>query len=207
MTWRRDPRRSNPDFSADALGTGKEPKMAPEYPPRRTNATGDPRNRNIVSEPRNRGTADDPRYRSATNDPRRRGVVSEPLRRSAEDDPLARGVTSEPLRRGVTDEPLRRGVASDPRNLNAVDDELEELRRMSHDQDWLGRRPVPRPSETRRRDAPAPPSSRSFAPSSRSRSSLPWRCSFYDSPSNMRMAGLPSRPSSCRDVLVPDAAG
>lgn len=113
--------------------------MAPEYPPRRSTAADDSRNRNIASNSRNRGTADDLRFRSAANDPRRRGVVSEPLRRSAEDDPLARG------------------VAGDPRNLNAMDDELEELRRMSHDQDWLGRRPVPAPQRNAasRRTSPA----------------------------------------------------
>ena len=154
--------------------------MASERPSRRSNATGDPRNRSSASEPRSRSAADDPRYRSASNDPRRRGAVSEPLHCDAEDDLL------------------RRSIASDPRGIDAVDDGLEELRRMSHDQDWLGRRAVP---------APPPPSSRSFAPSSRSHSSSPWRCSFYDSLSNMRMAGLPSRPSACSDALVPDAAG
>ena len=110
--------------------------MAPEYPPRRSNATGDPRNRSIASEPRSRSAADNPRYRSAPNDPRRRGVVSEPLRCGAEDDPL------------------RRSITSDPRGLDAVDNGLEELRRMSHDQ---GRRAVPAPQRKRpsRRTNPA----------------------------------------------------
>ena len=113
--------------------------MASEHPSRRSNATGDPRNRSIASEPRSRSAADDPRYRSASNDPRRRGAVSEPLRCDAEDDPL------------------RRSIASDPRGIDAVDDGLEELRRMSHDQDWLGRRAVPAPQRKRpsRRTNPA----------------------------------------------------
>ncbi len=63
--------------------------------------------------------------------------------------------------------------------------------------------PSPHLDERSRRGAPTPSPSRSFAPSSRSRSSSPWRCSFCDNPSNMRMAGSHSRPSSCSDSLDP----
>lgn len=64
---------------------------------------------------------------------------------------------SEPLRCDAEDDPLRRSIASDPRGIDAVDDGLEELRRMSHDQDWLGRRAVPAPQRKRpsRRTNPA----------------------------------------------------
>lgn len=33
---------------------------------------------------------------------------------------------------------------------NGIDDELDELRRMSHDQEWLGRRPIAAPQSSRR---------------------------------------------------------
>lgn len=62
-----------------------------------------------------------------------------------------------PRRSNATGDPRNRSIVSDPRGIDAVDDGLEELRRMSHDQDWLGRRPVPAPQRNAasRRTSPA----------------------------------------------------
>lgn len=88
------------------------------------------------------------RRSNATGDPRNRSIASEPRSRSAADDPRYRSASNDPRRRGAVSEPLR---------CDAEDDGLEELRRMSHDQDWLGRRAVPAPQRKRpsRRTNPA----------------------------------------------------
>ena len=64
---------------------------------------------------------------------------------------------SDPRGLDAVEDPLRLSIASDPRGIDAVDDGLEELRRMSHDQDWLGRRAAPAPQRKRpsRRTSPA----------------------------------------------------
>ena len=77
-------------------------------------------------------------------------------RRSTTNEPRNLNKADNPCRRDVADESLRRG-ATDFRDRTAADDGLEELRRMSHDQDWLGRRPAPTPPRKKpsRRTSPA----------------------------------------------------
>lgn len=87
------------------------------------------------------------RRRNTANEPRDHGIANEPRNLSRVDNPRRRDVANESLRRG----------ASGPRDRTAADDGLEELRRMSHDQDWLGRRPVAAPQRKKpsRRTNPA----------------------------------------------------